>query len=72
MPRTNYGKRAFCYSGALLWNSLPNSLFLRRFRRSRFAVLMLGEESKELEEPKMHHVGQETKFAWKVSSEEAM
>lgn len=26
MPRTNYGKRAFCYSGALLWNNLPNSL----------------------------------------------
>ena len=26
MPRTNYGKRAFCYSGALLWNNLPISL----------------------------------------------
>ena len=26
MPRTNYGKRAFCYSGALLWNNLPFSL----------------------------------------------
>ena len=26
LPRTNYGKRAFCYSGALLWNSLPVSL----------------------------------------------
>ena len=24
--RTSYGKRAFCYSGALLWNSLPSSL----------------------------------------------
>ena len=23
MPPTNYGKRAFCYSGALLWNNLP-------------------------------------------------
>ena len=22
MPRTNYGKRGFCYSGALLWNNL--------------------------------------------------
>ena len=22
MPRTNYGKHAFCYSGALLWNNL--------------------------------------------------
>ncbi len=22
-PRTNYLKRSFCYSGALLWNSLP-------------------------------------------------
>ena len=26
MPRTNYGKHAFCYSGALLWNKLPISL----------------------------------------------
>ena len=26
LPRTNCGKRAFCDSGALLWNSLPNSL----------------------------------------------
>ena len=26
LPSTNYGKRAFCYSGALLWNSLPISL----------------------------------------------
>ena len=26
MTRTNYGKRAFCYSGALLWNNLPISL----------------------------------------------
>ena len=26
MPRTNYGKRAFCFSGALLWNNLPISL----------------------------------------------
>ena len=26
MPRTNYGKRAFCYRGALLWNKLPISL----------------------------------------------
>ena len=26
MPRTNYGKRGFCYSGALLWNNLPISL----------------------------------------------
>ena len=26
MRHTNYGKRAFCYSGALLWNNLPISL----------------------------------------------
>ena len=26
MPRTNYGERAFCYRGALLWNKLPISL----------------------------------------------
>ena len=25
-PRTNYGKRTFCYSEALLWNNLPISL----------------------------------------------
>ena len=25
LPRTNYGKRAFCCSGALLWNSLPRA-----------------------------------------------
>ena len=24
-PRTNYLKRSFCYSGARLWNTLPNS-----------------------------------------------
>ena len=26
MLHTNYGKRAFCYRGALLWNNLPISL----------------------------------------------
>ena len=25
-PRTNYLKRSFCYSGALLWNSLPQEI----------------------------------------------
>ena len=25
-PRTNYFKRSFCYSGALLWNSLPQDI----------------------------------------------
>ena len=25
-PRTNYLKRSFSYSGALLWNSLPESI----------------------------------------------
>ena len=25
-PRTNYLKRSFCYSGALLWNSLPREI----------------------------------------------
>ena len=37
MPHTSYGKRAFCYSGALLWNNLPVSLrksdFLGYFKR---------------------------------------
>ena len=26
MPRTNYGKRAFSFGGALLWNNFPLSL----------------------------------------------
>ena len=25
-PRTNYLKRSFCYSGAILWNSLPQDI----------------------------------------------
>ena len=25
-PRKNYLKRSFCYSGALLWNSLPQEI----------------------------------------------
>ena len=25
-PQTNYLKRSFCYSGALLWNSLPQNI----------------------------------------------
>jgi 23S rRNA C2498 (ribose-2'-O)-methylase RlmM len=25
-PRTNYLKRSFCFSGALLWNSLPQEI----------------------------------------------
>ena len=25
-PRTNYGKRSFSYSGAMLWNELPQSV----------------------------------------------
>ena len=25
-PQTNYLKRSFCYSGALLWNSLPQEI----------------------------------------------
>ena len=35
MPRTSYGKRAFCYSGALLWNkfSLRKSDSLGYFKR---------------------------------------
>jgi len=33
---------------------------------------MIRKESEELEEPKKHHVGQEAKFALKISSGEAM
>ena len=29
-PRTNYCKRSFSYSGAVLWNSLPNEIKLSR------------------------------------------
>ena len=43
----------------ILYNvSRRSFLLLRRFRRSRFAVFMLSEQSEELEEPKKHHVGQ--------------
>ena len=27
-PRTNYLKQSFSYSGALLWNSLPENMYL--------------------------------------------
>ena len=36
-PRTNYLKRSFCYSGALLWNSLPESIWAIR-SMSHFTV----------------------------------
>ena len=29
-PRTNYLKRSLCYSGALLWNSLPQNIRMLR------------------------------------------
>ena len=36
-PRTNYGKRCFSYSGALLWNELPQNIraigSLNQFKR---------------------------------------
>ena len=37
LPRTNYYKNIFAYSGAVLWNSLPSTVrqarFLTNFRR---------------------------------------
>ena len=37
LPRTNYYKNSFSYSGAILWNSLPcdfrEAEFLRQFQR---------------------------------------
>ena len=29
-PRTNYLQRSLCYSGALLWNSLPQNIRMLR------------------------------------------
>jgi hypothetical protein len=29
-PQTNYLKRSLCYSGALLWNSLPQNIRMLR------------------------------------------
>ena len=38
MPRTNYYRNSFCYSGAVLWNNLPTDLTqaksLTAFRKS--------------------------------------
>ena len=37
-PRTNYGKRSFSYSGAVLWNELPQNVratcSLSQFKRA--------------------------------------
>jgi len=30
-PNTNYLKRSFCYSGACLWNNLPQDLKIKRW-----------------------------------------
>ena len=38
-PRTNYLKRSFGYSGALLWNSLPESIR---------AIRSIGQFKKEI------------------------
>ena len=38
-PRTNYLKRSFSYSGALLWNSLPESIR---------AIRSIGQFKKEI------------------------
>ena len=38
-PRTNYLKRSFSYSGALLWNSLPDSIR---------AIRSIGQFNKEI------------------------
>jgi hypothetical protein len=38
-PRTNYLKRSFCYSGAALWNSLPQDIRkLQSFAQFRKAI----------------------------------
>ena len=38
-PRTNHLKRSFSYSGALLWNSLPESIR---------AIRSIGQYNKEI------------------------
>jgi hypothetical protein len=38
-PRTNYLKRSFCYSGAVLWNTLPQNIRrLKSFSQFKKAV----------------------------------
>ena len=37
-PRTSYLKRSFCYSGALLWNSLPQEIKLQSQAKFKKAV----------------------------------
>ena len=52
-PRTNYLKRSFSYSGALLWNSLPESIrairsigqFLRRKSTAHLKHSILSRQS---------------------------
>ena len=43
-PRTNYLKRSFCYSGALLWNSLPRQEIRKHQTQAKFkkAVIIIS------------------------------
>ena len=44
-PRTNYMKRSFCYSGAQMWNSLPEELrMLDSFPQFRRAINQLYKQ----------------------------
>jgi hypothetical protein len=48
-PRTNYLKRSFCYSGAYLWNSLPQDIRkLQTFPQFKKAVDNYNNNSSEL------------------------
>ena len=48
-PRTNYLKRSFCYSGAYLWNSLPQDIRkLQTFPQFKKAVNKYYNNSSEL------------------------
>ena len=46
-PRTNYLKRSFSYSGALLWNSLPESIR---------AIRSIGQFKKEINRALEHSI----------------
>ena len=44
-PRTDYIKRSFSYSGAFLWNSLPESLIsVENFSYLKMAIKTLFEQ----------------------------
>ena len=48
-PRTNYLKRSFCYSGALLWNSLPQEIrklqTQAKFKKAQLVSILMNKRA---------------------------